>query len=153
MVAKLIEHDNLDLDTTTKHYDSETGAWNGQLAVPGMLPATAPVERKTGGPLDRDEWRRSNAARVGHAAYKLMDALTGYSDPEGRCWPGMDLLAEVTGMSARALRRGLAELRRHQLAWATFQGSTVCQANPYQLAGGLNGWACAESGTQNPFFF
>ena len=49
MVAKLIEHDNLDLDTTTKHYDSETGAWNGQLAVPGMPPATAPVERKTGG--------------------------------------------------------------------------------------------------------
>ena len=82
----------------------------------------------------------------GPCAYKLLDTLTGYSNPEGRCWTGMDLLAEVTGMSARALRRGLAELRRYQLAWTTFPGSTVCQANPYQLAGGLNGWDCAESG-------
>ena len=97
--------------------------------------------------MDRDEWRRSNAVRVGHAAYKLLDTLTGYSNPEGRCWPGMDLLAEVTGMSARALRRGLAELRRKELAWPTFPGFTVSRANPYQLAGGLDGWGCAESGT------
>ena len=149
-------------DTIEQHYDTDTGEWDGQLVhgpLVDQLPP--PVERKPGGPLDRDEWRRSNAAEVGHAAYKLLDILTGYSNAEGQCWPGMELLAEVSGMSARALRRGLAELRRKQLAWPTYPGSTVCKANPYQLSGGLDGWDCAESGTthcaesgtQNPFFF
>ena len=137
-------------DTTAQQiYDPENeGAWDGQLPHADLVDQLpAPTERKPGGPMDRDEWRRSNAARVGHAAYKLLDTLTGYSNPEGRCWPGMDLLAEVTGMSARALRRGLAELRRKELAWPTFPGFTVSGANPYQLAGGLDGWGCAESGT------
>ena len=136
-------------------YDPENeGAWDGQLPNPDLVDQLPPpTERKPGGPLDRDEWRRSNAARVGHAAYKLLDVLSGYSNPEGRCWPGMDLLAEVTGMSARALRYALAELRRKELAWPTFPGCTVSRANPYQLAGGLNGWDCARSCTQNPFFF
>ena len=142
-------------DTTAQpSYDPETGAWDGQLPHADLVDQLpAPTERKPGGPMDRDEWRRSNAARVGHAAYKLLDTLTGYSNREGRCWPGMDLLAEVTGMSARALRRGLAELRRQELAWPTFPGFTVSRGNPYQLAGGLDGWGCAESGTQNSFFF
>ena len=135
--------------TAQQTYDPENkGAWTGQLPNPdlvGQLPA--PIERKPGGPLDRDEWRRSNAARLGHAAYKLLDILSGYSNPEGRCYPGMDLLAHDTGMSARALRRGLAELLRHQLVWPTFPGCTVSRAHPYQLAGGLDGWDCAESGT------
>ena len=130
-------------------YDPENeGAWDGQLPNPDLVDQLPPpTERKPGGPLDRDEWRRSNAARVGHAAYKLLDVLSGYSNPEGRCWPGMDLLAEVTGMSARALRYALAELRRKELAWPTFPGCTVSRANPYQLAGGLNGWDCARSCT------
>ena len=130
-------------------YDPENlGAWDGQLPNPDLVDQLPPpIERKPGGPLERDEWRRSNAARVGHAAYKLLDALTGYSDPEGRCWPGMDLLAEVTGMSARALRYALAELRRKELAWPTYPGFTVSRANPYQLAGGLDGWGCARSCT------
>ena len=130
-------------------YDPENlGAWDGQLPHADLVDQLPPpTERKPGGPLERDEWRRSNAARVGHAAYKLLDVLSGYSNPEGRCWPGMDLLAHDTGMSERALRRGLAELRRKELAWPTFPGSTVCRANPYQLAGGLDGWDCAESGT------
>ena len=137
-----------------RHYDPETGDYDGQLVHADLVDQLPPpTERKPGGPMDRDEWRRSNAARVGHAAYKLLDVLSGYSNPKGRCWPGMDLLAEVTGMSARALRRGLAELRRKELAWPTFPGFTVSRANPYQLAGGLDGWGCAESGTQNPFFF
>ena len=141
--------------TAQQIYDPENeGAWDGQLPHADLVDQLpAPTERKPGGPMDRDEWRRSNAARVGHAAYKLLDVLSGYSNPKGRCWPGMDLLAEVTGMSARALRRGLAELRRKELAWPTFPGFTVSRANPYQLAGGLDGWGCAESGTQNPFFF
>ena len=137
-------------DTTAQlSYDPENeGAWDGQLPHADLVDQLpAPTERKPGGPMDRDEWRRSNAARVGHAAYKLLDTLTGYSNPEGRCWPGMDLLADDTGMSARALRRGLAELRRKDLAWPTFPGCTVSRANPYQLAGGLDGWGCAESGT------
>ena len=151
-------------------YDPENlGAWDGQLPHADLVDQLPPpTERKPGGPLERDEWRRSNAARVGHAAYKLLDVLSGYSNwmfpgySKGRCWPGMDLLAHDTGMSERALRRGLAELRRKELAWPTFPGSTVCRANPYQLAGGLDGWGsvchfrhnrCAESGTQNPFFF
>ena len=130
-------------------YDSENlGAWDGQLPNPDLVDQLPPpTERKPGGPLDRDEWRRSNAARVGHAAYKLLDVLSGYSNPEGRCWPGMDLLAEVTGMSARALRYALAELRRKELAWPTYPGFTVSRANPYQLAGGLYGWGCATSCT------
>ena len=136
-------------DTTAQpSYDPETGAWDGQLPHADLVDQLPPpIERKPGGPMDRDEWRRSNAARVGHAAYKLLDVLSGYSNPEGRCWPGMDLLANDTGMSARALRRGLAELRRKELAWPTFPGCTVSRANPYQLAGGLDGWGCAESGT------
>ena len=141
---------SLPQETTAQQiYDPENeGAWDGQLPHADLVDQLPPpTERKPGGPMDRDEWRRSNAARLGHAAYKLLDALTGYSDPEGRCWPGMDLLAEVTGMSSRALRRGLAELRRHQLAWPTYPGFTVSRANPYQLAGGLDGWGCAESGT------
>ena len=137
-------------DTTAQQiYDPENeGAWDGQLPHADLVDQLpAPIERKPGGPMDRDEWRRSNAARVGHAAYKLLDTLTGYSNPEGRCWPGMDLLAEVTGMSARALRYALAELRRKELAWPTFPGFTVSRANPYQLAGGLDGWGCATSCT------
>ena len=135
--------------TASPSYDPENeGAWTGQLPNPDLVDQLPPpIERKPGGPMDRDEWRRSNAARVGHAAYKLLDALTGYSDPEGRCWPGMDLLAEVTGMSARALRYALAELRRKELAWPTYPGFTVSRANPYQLAGGLYGWDCATSCT------
>ena len=130
-------------------YDPENlGAWDGQLPHADFVDQLPPpTERKPGGPMDRDEWRRSNAARVGHAAYKLLDTLTGYSNPEGRCWPGMDLLAEVTGMSARALRYALAELRRKELAWPTYPGFTVSRANPYQLAGGLDGWGCARSCT------
>ena len=135
--------------TASPSYDPENlGAWDGQLPNPDLVDQLPPsIERKPGGPMDRDEWRRSNAARVGHAAYKLLDVLSGYSNPEGRCWPGMDLLADDTGMSARALRRGLAELLRKELAWPTFPGCTVSRANPYQLAGGLDGWDCAESGT------
>ena len=135
--------------TAQQIYDPENeGAWDGQLPHADLVDQLPPpIERKPGGPMDRDEWRRSNAARVGHAAYKLLDVLSGYSNPEGRCWPGMDLLADDTGMSTRALRRGLAELRRNELAWPTFPGFTVSRANPYQLAGGLDGWGCAESGT------
>ena len=137
-------------DTTAQQiYDPENeGAWDGQLPHADLVDQLPPpTERKPGGPMDRDEWRRSNAARVGHAAYKLLDTLTGYSNPEGRCWPGMDLLAEVTGMSAQALRYALAELRRKELAWPTYPGFTVSRANPYQLAGGLDGWGCATSCT------
>ena len=134
--------------TEQRHYDPQNGDYDGQLVQVDLVhQLPPPIERKPGGPMDRDEWRRSNAARVGHAAYKLLDTLTGYSNPEGRCWPGMDLLADDTGMSARALRRGLAELRRKGLAWTTYPGCTVSRANPYQLAGGLDGWDCAESGT------
>ena len=135
--------------TAQQIYDPENeGAWTGQLPNPDLVDQLPPsIERKPGGPMDRDEWRRSNAARVGHAAYKLLDVLSGYSNPEGRCWPGMDLLADDTGMSARALRYALAELRRKELAWPTFPGCTVSRANPYQLAGGLNGWDCARSCT------
>ena len=91
--------------TAQPSYDPENeGAWDGQLPHADLVDQLpAPIERKPGGPMDRDEWRRSNAARVGHAAYKLLDTLTGYSNPEGRCWPGMDLLAEVT-----ECRRGLS---------------------------------------------
>ena len=163
---------SLPQETTAQQiYDPENeGAWDGQLPHADLVDQLPPpTERKPGGPMDRDEWRRSNAARLGHAAYKLLDALTGYSDPEGRCWPGMDLLAEVTGMSSRALRRGLAELRRHQLAWPTYPGFTVSRGQPLPVSGragrlGLcRKWHndCAESGTtdyaesgtQNPFFF
>ena len=83
----------------------------------------------------------------GPCGYKLLDALTEYSDPEGRCWPGMDLLAEVTGMSARALRYALAELRRKELAWPTYPGFTVFQGQPLPVSGGLYGWDCATSCT------
>ena len=135
--------------TAQRHYDPDSqGAWDRQLPHADLVDQLPPpVERKTGGPLDRDEWRRSNATEVGHAAYKLLDVLCGYSNTEGQCWPGMELLAEVSGMSARALRRGLAELRRKQIVWPLYPGSTVCKANPYQLAGGLNRWDCAESCT------
>ena len=137
-------------DTTAPpSYDPENlGAWDGQLPNAGLVDQLPPpTERKPGGPLDRDEWRRSNAARVGHAAYKLLDVLSGYSNADGQCWPGMDLLADDTGMSTRALRYALAELRRKQIVWTTYPGSTVCKANPYQLAGGLDGWDCAGSCT------
>ena len=150
--------------SSTPSYDPENlGAWDGQLPHADLVDQLPPPidERKPGGPLDRDEWRRSNAARVGHAAYKLLDVLSGYSNPEGQCWPGMDLLADDTGMSTRALRYALAELRAKELVWTTYPGFTVCKPNPYQLSGGLDGWDCAGSCTtdcagsctQNPFFF
>ena len=147
MVTLTKENDNLESRPPGSQDDNPAVTLPMVDVVHQALKEEAPVERKTGGPMDRDEWRRSNAARVGHAAYKLLDTLTGYSNPEGRCWPGMDLLAEVTGMSARALRYALAELRRKQIVWTTFPGSTVCKPNPYQLAGGLDGWDCAGSCT------
>ena len=57
--------------------------------------------------MDRDEWRRSNAARVGHAAYKLLDVLSGIlAWPDGwRCWPFSDM--DLTGrMIPECLRAG-----------------------------------------------
>ena len=130
-------------------YDSENlGAWDGQLPNPDLVDQLSPpTERKPGGPLDRDEWRRSNAARVGHAAYKLLDVLSGYSNPDGRCWPGMDSLTKVTGMSKRVIYRGFLELRVKAIAWLTYPGKPVCKSNPYQLAGGLDGWATVKSDT------
>ena len=135
--------------TAQQIYDPENeGAWDGQLPHADLVDQLpAPTERKPGGPLDRDEWRRSNAARVGHAAYKLLDILSGYSNPDGRCWPGMDSLAKVTGMSERVIYRGFLELRFKAIAWLTYPGKPVCKSNPYQLAGGLDGWATDKNDT------
>ena len=135
--------------SSTPSYDPDNeGAWDGQLANPDLVDQLPPpTERKPGGPLDRDEWRRSNAARVGHAAYKLLDVLSGYSNPDGRCWPGMDSLTKVTGMSERVIYRGFLELRVKAIAWLTYPGKPVCKSNPYQLAGGLDGWAVVKIDT------
>ena len=135
--------------SSTPSYDPDNeGAWDGQLANPDLVDQLPPpIERKPGGPMDRDEWRRSNAARVGHAAYKLLDGLSGYSNPDGRCWPGMDSLTKVTGMSERVIYRGFLELRVKAIAWLTYPGKPVCKSNPYQLAGGLDGWATVKSDT------
>ena len=133
--------------SSTPSYDPENeGAWTGQLPNPDLVDQLPPpTERKPGGPLDRDEWRRSNAARVGHATYKLLDVLSGYSNPEGLCWPGIDSLIKVSGMSERVIYRGFLELRVKSIAWLTHPGKPVCKSNPYQLAGGLDGWATVRN--------
>ena len=133
--------------TASPSYDPENlGTWTGQLPNPDLVDQLPPpIERKPGGPMDRDEWRRSNAARVGHATYKLLDVLSGYSNPEGLCWPGIDSLIKVSGMSERVIYRGFLELRVKSIAWLTYPGKPVCKSNPYQLAGGLDGWATVRN--------
>ena len=135
-------------DTTAQQiYDPETGAWTGQLAVPGMPAAEpAPVERKTGGHHDRQTWANQFMPAVGHGTFKVLTLLAEYANPMGQCWPSMELLRHRSGMSDRALRRAFSDLRGKGIVEAGHPGLAVWLTNPYQLSGGLNGWTCAESG-------
>ena len=135
-------------DTTAQQiYDPETGAWTGQLAVPGMPAAEpAPVERKTGGHHDRQTWANQFMPAVGHGTFKVLTLLAEYANPKGQCWPSMELLRHRSGMSDRALRRAFSDLRGKGIVEAGHPGLAVWLTNPYQLSGGLNGWTCAESG-------
>ena len=134
--------------TASPSYDPENeGAWNGQLAVPGMPSAEPePVERKTGGHHDRQTWANQFMPAVGHGTFKVLTLLAEYANPKGQCWPSMELLRHRSGMSDRALRRGFSDLRGKGIVEAGHPGLAVWQTNPYQLSGGLNGWTCAESG-------
>ena len=131
----------LDLDTTTKHYDPENeGAWDGQLAVAGMPPVAPPVERKTGGPLDRSKWVISHAPALGHAAFKLLVVMNDYANASGICWPSRAALMGQSGMSGSAVDRAIGELKRSG-AVDVIQDGKGRKSNTWQLSGGLNDWA------------
>jgi hypothetical protein len=136
MVSTLIENDNT------------------QLAVAGMPePKPEQVERKMGGHHDRQTWANQFMPAVGHGTFKVLTLLAEYANPQGQCWPSMELLRHRSGMSDRALRRGFSDLRGKGIVGAGQPGLAVWLTNPYQLSGGLNGWTCAKSGTHNPGFF
>ena len=132
-----------------KHYDPETGTWDGQTPFAGMPSQEPPQEPdKTGGHHDRQTWANQFMPTIGHGTFKALTLLAEYANPKGECWPSMDLLRYRSGMSERALRRAFSEMRSRGIAGARNPGLAVWMGNPYQLAGGLNGWTCDESGTQ-----
>ena len=141
MVSTLIEHDN-----TTKHYDSDTGSWTGQLAVPGM-PEPEPVERKTGGPverkpggpLDRFTWMKPATRELTGAGFKFVFALAGYSNDQGRCYPSHARLRLDTGLSDSGLRKGQREAVN--TGWVVVEESGKGKASShYRLTGADTGW-------------
>jgi len=52
-------------------------------------------------------------AEIGVAAYAVFGALSLHADDSGKCWPSVDRLAELTGLTARSVR---TQLRRLELA-------------------------------------
>ena len=106
--------------------------------------STAPVhdlpERKAGGPADRLDWLVGKAPTCGNGGFKVLAALVKHSNATGTCWPSRDLLMLETGMSARALDRGIADLKASG-AVSVKHGRAV---STYQLSGGLNGWQVTE---------
>ena len=106
--------------------------------------STAPAhdlpERKTGGPADRLGWLVGQARQSTNGGFKALAALVQHSNATGTCWPSRALLMLETGMSARALDRGIADLKASG-AVSVKHGRAV---STYQLSGGLNGWKVAE---------
>ena len=105
-----------------------------------VAPAVDLPERKAGGPADRLDWLVGKAPTCGNGGFKVLAALVKHSNATGTCWPSRDLLMLETGMSARALDRGIADLKAGG-AVAVKRGRAV---STYQLSGGLNGWQVTE---------
>ena len=114
MVTATKEYRKVDLDTTTKHYNPETGAWDGQLAAPGMPTADEPTERKdwpkvfprmawADAVVDARRYRRAQAA-----VFHRMTIRAG--TPKG-CTESVGNIAKGLGIDRRSVQRAIKAIK------------------------------------------
>jgi len=56
-------------------------------------------------------WAYEQPADMGLACKATLVALANYADEHGSCYPGQELLAQMTGQSTRSVRRQIAKLK------------------------------------------
>lgn len=86
-------------------------------------------------------------AEVGPYGIAAYNALALRADAEGRCWPGAEDVARVTGMSAKQARRSLAALARAGLveSYPRHDEAGRRLSNGYQLLE-VGGWTGRPGG-------
>ena len=72
----------------------------------------------------------------GNAAFKLLTVLVFHSNSTGTCWPSRALLMLETGMSARAVDYGIADLK----TGGAISITKVRKVSTYRLSGASNEW-------------
>ena len=114
MVTATKEYRKVDLDTTTKHYDPETGAWDGQLAAPGMPAADEPTERKDWPKVfPRMAWADAvvDAQRYRGAQAAVFHRMTIRAGTPKGCTESVGNIAKGLGIDRRSVQRAIKAIK------------------------------------------
>ena len=116
MVTATKANDNLDLDTTTKHYDTKTGDYDGQLVhadLVGQLPAASPKPAAWPKVFERLAWADGvvKARLYRNATAAVFHRITTRAGtPEG-CTESLRHIALGLGVTRRTVQRAVKSIR------------------------------------------
>ena len=153
--------DNPSISRDTRHYDSETGAWDGQLAHPGiaeLAQLAAPLDdedrdRSGGTPLDR--WTWAIEATVFHnlslAEGSVMNYLSFRAGPKKLfVWSESEENIAIGARTSRSsVRRAIKRLVSLGLIaiLRSGKGPNAQFASTYAIKGYASGWRVAPNDT------
>ena len=132
--------------TNPRHYDPDSGQWDGQLPNPEIAVRAGPITNPTiGRPLDAKEpthWAEHTGPWLKMAARAVLREIARYADPTtGEAFPSEQTLANTLGTTVRTIRTAVKTLVHAGLLTIVHRPS---RSNIYRLIGVDREWAPAN---------
>ena len=132
--------------TNPRHYDPDSGQWDGQLPNPEIAARAGPITNPTiGRPLDAKEpthWAEHTGPWLKMAARAVLREIARYADPAtGEAFPSEDTLAATLGTTSRTIRTAVKTLDHAGLLTIIHRPN---RSNIYRLIGVDREWAPAH---------
>ena len=131
--------DNVILSHDPRHYDSETGAWDGQLPHPDIAQGAGPAggrDSSAGTPLDRWQWvfdAVQHQKLNGTQGLVLSRIVFRAGPPTHRCSESQKSIARSLALNEDTVRRAVRDLEKKGLV------AYERRFNPYLTA---SSWSC-----------